>query len=129
MINARYRGKCLKTGDWVYGYLLKDCIISEDANIWSTEDDGSKFTSVINSKASRIDPKTVGQFTGKQDKNGVDIFGGSFIKNDSGRICIVEWNDNWDCWDCRPVMVPTDSDSRNFSCYDWDCVEVVEFSE
>ena len=39
-----------------------------------------------------VAPSSVGQFTGLQDKDNVDIYEGDLIKNKSGRVCLVVFN-------------------------------------
>ena len=51
----KFRGKCLKAGQWFYGYL--HCV-EDRAFLYAPE-------------MIEVDPDTVGQFTGCVDKNGV----------------------------------------------------------
>ena len=50
-----------------------------------------------------VKEKTVGQFTGKKDKDGIDIFQDDLIQNESGRIGRVLWNGNCLSWDSFAV--------------------------
>lgn len=69
MKKVLFRGKrelftCIEIGEWVYGYFFKD----ED------------FTYILESKHNKIViPETVGQYTGKNDIQGNEIFGGDIV--------------------------------------------------
>lgn len=83
MNEVLYQGKRRDNGEWVQGSLLRSGngyidIIPLDNAIYEDESDalcvGNWYV---------VDPKTVGQYIGISDKNGVKIFEGAIV-----RVCL-----------------------------------------
>ena len=90
MRKIKFRGKRIDNGEWVYGSLLaklfRDYKTEEEYYLLFNEDwdlegqinylKNPKNFSHCSDSVCKVRPETVGQFTGKKDRNGKEIFEG-----------------------------------------------------
>lgn len=115
MREIKFRAKAIEQfvdGDqWVYGFGVSVVkLTSGKSQCWMYTDNGTY----------EVDPETVGQYTGLQDKNGKDIYEGDILSTDLSRpYLIVEFRNGAFMHQCHDngkdyydFMLPSDTESN-----------------
>ena len=105
-----FRGKRVNNGEWVYGYLTMctdgSCYIATEIERNVIRYVKGKPSYVFNCIEYEVDPKTVGQYTGMEDKDENKIVEGDLYRSDSGYIFEVVYLESEACFVGVPVKEP-----------------------
>lgn len=103
MTQRPYRGKRIDNGEWVYGCLVNNLFFKADTKepipYIINPDEYPEYDSFADMEdlAIQVDPDTVGQYIGTNDKQGTKIFEGDILEApymSKYAIGVVYWNKN-----------------------------------
>lgn len=122
MREIEFRGKCLDKGEWVEGGFYVSATgnsIIAHSNGWvptyNNPDEGESTVFTF------VDPKTVGQFVFRKDKNGVRLYEGDTLFDGGSTLFNIEYSVE----DAAFVLVGvSDGEVERFDEYDFDRLEL-----
>ena len=93
MREIKHKGKRDDNGEWVYGTLVYPNLIRNHAYGTLLETTNMSTEGRFACSVFRVDPATVGQYTGLKDENGVEIYEGDKVLDFEGEIFTVGFDD------------------------------------
>lgn len=87
-----YRGKRIDNGEWVEGSLVHECAGQMDISISYLS---GEYGELVCRDDYEVDPETVGQYIGREDREGSKLFDGDIAKGPRGSIGIISWHPSW----------------------------------
>lgn len=101
MREIRFRGKYVESGEWVYGYPICEDVIVGPIVEFNDEYFNTEYWC-------KVDPETVGQYTGHRDKNGKETYEGDYLRDresyDEIYYYEVIWSESNACFYFRDIF-------------------------